>query len=164
MENMYFVLIASIIIIFFIPFFIHPVPACGITSCHGLDLSCGGEVPLVCTEMYQLGDFCREYFNCSYVNGSCGAVSSIPFVMCKGCVRVCEAEADPWACESVCRERMSKYCEADSDCACGRHIFTGECFYGSKNLVNSSLQCPDFCTGISGGLSIKCVNSECVQS
>lgn len=55
------------------------------------------------------------------------------------------------------------FCSQDQDCSCGTHIETGECFYGNKNYVNTSQQCPDFCTGISGDLDIKCVNEKCVQ-
>ncbi len=57
----------------------------------------------------------------------------------------------------------SKFCFADSDCGCGRSKLTGECFYGNKNFVNTSEQCPDFCTGKGGNLDIKCINSECIQ-
>jgi len=56
-----------------------------------------------------------------------------------------------------------KYCEKDTDCACGVHIKTGNCFYGNKNYVNTEQQCPDFCTGIAYNLMIKCVNNECKQ-
>lgn len=54
----------------------------------------------------------------------------------------------------------SKFCLIDSDCACGAGI-TGECFYGNKNFVNASGQCPDFCAG--ENIEIKCINSECRQ-
>lgn len=54
-------------------------------------------------------------------------------------------------------------CAQDSDCACGKNIATGECFYGNKDYVNVSQQCPDFCTGIAGNLEIKCVDNKCVQ-
>lgn len=57
-----------------------------------------------------------------------------------------------------------KYCEKDDDCACGRNIRTGECFYGNKNFVNVSDQCPDFCTGIHGHFVIRCINNECKQA
>ncbi len=56
-----------------------------------------------------------------------------------------------------------KYCEKDGDCACGRHTMTGNCFYGNADYVDTSRQCPDFCTGIAGNLRIVCVNDECKQ-
>lgn len=56
-----------------------------------------------------------------------------------------------------------KYCKQDTDCACGVHIKTGNCFYGNKNYVNITQQCPDFCTGIAGNFMIKCINNECKQ-
>jgi len=56
-----------------------------------------------------------------------------------------------------------KFCSADSDCVCGVHIKTGACFYGNKNFVDTSKQCPDFCTGIAGNFEIKCIDGECKQ-
>jgi hypothetical protein len=56
-----------------------------------------------------------------------------------------------------------KYCGFDDDCACGVHVKTGECFYGNRNFVDASKQCPDFCNGIAANLEIKCVENECVQ-
>ena len=56
-----------------------------------------------------------------------------------------------------------KYCAKDTDCGCGVHITTGDCFYGNKKYVDESRQCPDFCSGIAGHLIIKCKNNECVQ-
>jgi hypothetical protein len=54
-------------------------------------------------------------------------------------------------------------CAVDSDCACGRNLATGECFYGNKDYVNVSQQCPDYCTGIAANLEIKCINNTCTQ-
>lgn len=56
-----------------------------------------------------------------------------------------------------------KYCEQDTDCVCGVHINTEDCFYGNKNYVNTKQQCPDFCTGITGTLRIECIDNECTQ-
>lgn len=56
-----------------------------------------------------------------------------------------------------------KSCVTDSDCACGTHKSTGECFYGNKAFVNVEKQCPDFCTGIAAMFEIKCINKECKQ-
>lgn len=60
-------------------------------------------------------------------------------------------------------DKPEKYCEQDSDCKCGKKINTEDCFYGNKNYVNASQQCPDFCTGIAGNLRIKCINNKCEQ-
>ena len=54
-------------------------------------------------------------------------------------------------------------CFQDSDCACGSHIETDGCFFGNRNFVNTSVQCPDYCTGIGGNLMISCVQWQCVQ-
>jgi len=54
-----------------------------------------------------------------------------------------------------------KYCVQDSDCACGVHIVTGDCFAGNAQYVDTSKQCPDFCTGIAGNFRTKCVDNVC---
>ena len=54
-------------------------------------------------------------------------------------------------------------CVKDSDCACGVHIDTGECFYGNKDFVDVSRQCPDFCTGIAAMFETRCVEKVCTQ-
>ncbi len=62
--------------------------------------------------------------------------------------------------------RMTKAemsCVQDDDCACGRNIKTGKCFYGNKDFVDTKQQCPDFCNGIAGNLEIKCVSNKCNQ-
>jgi len=56
-----------------------------------------------------------------------------------------------------------KSCVSDSDCACGKHKSSGECFFGNKAFVNVEDQCPDFCTGIAAHLEIKCIDKECKQ-
>ncbi|MEM4648014.1 MAG: hypothetical protein QXO12_01740 [Candidatus Pacearchaeota archaeon] len=53
------------------------------------------------------------------------------------------------------------FCQTDSDCACGIDKETGECAYGNKAYIDTSKQCPDFCTGIGGNLRVKCVNNLC---
>ena len=57
--------------------------------------------------------------------------------------------------------KRSVSCTADSECACGTHITTGECFYGNKAYVNTKKQCPDFCTGIYASFIQKCVEKKC---
>ena len=54
-------------------------------------------------------------------------------------------------------------CLSNSDCACGVQKDTGQCFFGNKNFVNTLKQCPDFCNGFSGDLTIVCQNNQCVQ-
>jgi hypothetical protein len=56
----------------------------------------------------------------------------------------------------------STFCQTNNDCACGVRIGTRECFVGNKNYVNTFGQCPDFCTGIDGKLTTKCVNNYCI--
>ena len=84
--------------------------ACGFTSCHGLDLACGNHVPEACTMLYQMGDKCRQYAQCTSGSGSdggCSLVTSPEFASCRACVQQCSRSAgrDPqqaFACEEKC--------------------------------------------------------------
>jgi len=62
---------------------------CGITSCHGMDIHCGSDVPDVCTAEYQPGDKCRQYAKCSDEGGTCRMIPSQTFDSCKSCVEQC---------------------------------------------------------------------------
>lgn len=62
---------------------------CGIENCHGLDITCGSDVPQACDFMYALGDRCRQYARCEVVNGKCQLIKSIKFDECKSCVEKC---------------------------------------------------------------------------
>jgi len=85
------------------------------------------------------------------------------------CTQVCQGPLDCGAGSCSCIDNrcvvisMKTYCKQDSDCACGISKETGECFYGNKAFVDTSRQCPDFCTGIAGNLVIKCVDDTCKQ-
>lgn len=54
-------------------------------------------------------------------------------------------------------------CNINLDCACGVNIETKSCFLGNKKYVDTTKQCPDFCSGIAGNLTIKCINNFCKQ-
>lgn len=62
---------------------------CGMENCHGLDIVCGKNIPEVCAQMYQLGDKCRQYVKCEFVNGQCSLVRDHRFEPCKACVQNC---------------------------------------------------------------------------
>ncbi|MCX6695054.1 MAG: hypothetical protein NTU61_01995 [Candidatus Altiarchaeota archaeon] len=55
------------------------------------------------------------------------------------------------------------YCETDSDCACGVHKTTGDCFLGNSKYVDVVRQCPDFCNGFAGDRDVGCVNNTCMS-
>ena len=60
------------------------------------------------------------------------------------------------------------FCERDSDCICGGiDRNTDDCFIGNKwyydRFVDKTQQCPDFCTGITGELQVRCVDNTCGQ-
>jgi len=80
---------------------------------------------------------------------------------------VCEAIGCPCpetaeSCPDDCADPETS-CIVDSDCGCGKKKGTDECFYGNKNYVDIEKQCPDFCSGISGKLTISCEQNRCVQ-
>lgn len=79
---------------------------CGIESCHGLEITCGPNIPDVCTMIYQFGDRCRQYASCGKVNGECQLVQSAKFDECKSCVEKCLRDfqdvIEASECESKC--------------------------------------------------------------
>lgn len=82
---------------------------CGITSCHGLDIQCGEDIPEVCTEEYQLGDFCRQFAKCEVVNGNCQLAENPTFASCKSCMQKCQQSSesmDAFDCEDTCIEEI----------------------------------------------------------
>jgi hypothetical protein len=83
---------------------------CGLENCHGLEISCGTNVPEMCTEMYQLGDFCRQYAVCETIGGQCQMVPNENFDKCKSCVAECEdLGGEPaFECEAECRTTMNE--------------------------------------------------------
>ncbi len=82
---------------------------CGIENCHGLDITCGPNVPEICDLMYGAGDNCRQYASCQKTNGQCQLVKTNKFNDCKFCVEKCEQnfknnQIDFFQCESKCTE------------------------------------------------------------
>ena len=61
----------------------------------------------MCTEMYQLGDKCRQYAKCGVVSGTCQQIESPEFTACKSCAQKCENDFPnnpdkAFECESKC--------------------------------------------------------------
>lgn len=82
------------------------------------------------------------------------------------CVLPSGTECEEWAYfRGECPVADEKSCNVDSDCACGTNIKTGECFMGNIKYVNTTQQCPDFCTWMgpngSGSQGNKCINNKC---
>ncbi len=80
---------------------------CGVTNCHGMNVTCGPDVAEICTMEYQIGDKCRAYANCRVQNGSCLVVEQPGYRPCVSCVENCIAMKgnDPikaFECESAC--------------------------------------------------------------
>ncbi|MEN7982591.1 MAG: hypothetical protein ABFQ65_04035 [Nanoarchaeota archaeon] len=80
---------------------------CGIENCHGIDITCGSEIPEFCTEIYMIGDFCREFAQCEIIGGTCQLTENSKFNECKSCVEKCNELIGPeaFACENNCREK-----------------------------------------------------------
>lgn len=81
---------------------------CGVENCHGLDITCGPNPVLMCTEEYLIGDKCRKYVTCGIVQGECTKMEDPQFIKCKSCVEECinKYSADSsmriFECESLC--------------------------------------------------------------
>jgi hypothetical protein len=56
-----------------------------------------------------------------------------------------------------------KFCQTDADCVCGIDKEKGGCAFGNKDFIDTSMECPDFCSGIAGQFKIICKNNQCVQ-
>ncbi len=65
---------------------------CGMENCHGLDISCGSNIPNACTEIYMAGDNCRQFADCRIINGKCALKTTPQFDNCKACVEKCERD------------------------------------------------------------------------
>jgi hypothetical protein len=81
---------------------------CGIESCHGLEITCGQNVPEVCDMMYQAGDRCRQYASCQIIQGKCQLVKGQGFDECKSCVERCQEEF---------KDDLTKFFDCESQCA-----------------------------------------------
>lgn len=87
---------------------IFPSTKCGPENCHGLNIKCGFNIPDVCTEVYEIGDFCRQYAKCQVVDGKCELIKDNKFDYCKNCVEKCleDFKNDSeglFECEANCR-------------------------------------------------------------
>ncbi|PIP34036.1 hypothetical protein COX69_00200 [Candidatus Falkowbacteria bacterium CG_4_10_14_0_2_um_filter_48_10] len=84
-----------------------PAEKCGLENCHGLEFSCGPDVPEVCTADYQLGDFCRQFAICEVADGQCQLMPDERLASCRTCVAACaDLAGEPaFECEAECREQ-----------------------------------------------------------
>ena len=70
--------------------------------------------------------------------------------------------------DPACDRAAANFCEKDGDCVCGgKDLATGECFIGNieyyGSCVDKTKDCPDFCSGITGEMRLKCEKNSCVQ-
>ena len=82
---------------------------CVMENCHGLDITCGPNLPDACPEIYMAGDNCRRYAGCQSIEGQCILEKAPKFDSCKSCVEKCEIDfkdeqIEFLQCESRCAE------------------------------------------------------------
>ena len=80
--------------------------SCRLNNCHGLSVKCEKGEPLICTQEYKIGDFCRAYIECYEENGKCKTNYTKAFRECKACVDKCLKNSMPFECENQCREKI----------------------------------------------------------
>ncbi|MBU2028645.1 hypothetical protein KJ761_02010 [Patescibacteria group bacterium] len=91
---------------------------CGMENCHGLDITCGPNIPEMCDEMFAAGDGCRQYASCQVIDGQCRLEKSSEFDSCKYCIEKCEIDypndlSNSFECESKCTVNSSDFSRND---------------------------------------------------
>ena len=77
---------------------------CNLGPCHGLDnLTCTAGAPMMCTDIYKHGDFCRQFVKCGQVDGACALQADAKFAECKACMDGCKTKL---TCEATCRDQL----------------------------------------------------------
>lgn len=87
---------------------------CGFSTCNGYEnLDCSTNTPTRCTEIYKVGDRCRQFATCTTENGSCQLQTSPAFNSCVSCVESCKQQfADTenpsrlFTCEQECTNAL----------------------------------------------------------
>lgn len=108
---------------------------CGMEQCHGLDITCGPNVPEMCDTMYQVADGCRQYARCEKIGGKCQLVKEPEFDQCRLCIEGCSRDfRDDVLAASQCESECLK---TQSYTACGCGCCSGvepqeRCLYRSK--------------------------------
>lgn len=91
MENkqIFVFLLIIFLALIIIPFLFEIPNVCGIENCHGLDIKCGPNIPDACTEIYMMGDRCRQYASCEIIEGKCQLAKNSEFDGCEACIEDC---------------------------------------------------------------------------
>jgi hypothetical protein len=100
--------------------------------------------------------------NISLVDELCGESSTTGYCGYKN-IQSCKCENNKCVGSEETVDN-SDYCDYDADCACGTNIQTGKCFRGNKKYVDENMQCPDFCSGISGDFITICKDHKCTYT
>ncbi|MBI2445672.1 hypothetical protein HYV43_04755 [Candidatus Micrarchaeota archaeon] len=93
---------------------------CGAEQCHGLDITCGSDVPQACTLEFRIpDDACLQYVRCQVIDGACQHANP-QFTQCKQCVEQCKAEnQDGQECIDRCTKPV-KTCPSPKPTICTR--------------------------------------------
>lgn len=77
---------------------------CNLGPCHGLDdLTCTAGAPMMCTEIYKHGDFCRQFVKCEKAASGCALQVDPKFEQCKACMDGCKTDLN---CDNTCRDQL----------------------------------------------------------
>jgi hypothetical protein len=88
-KQIFVILLILFLALIIVPFLSEIPNVCGIENCHGLDIECGPNIPDACTEIYMLGDKCRQYASCEIIEGKCQLIRNSEFETCKSCIENC---------------------------------------------------------------------------
>ncbi|OGG32262.1 hypothetical protein A3I51_00960 [Candidatus Gottesmanbacteria bacterium RIFCSPLOWO2_02_FULL_38_8] len=83
---------------------------CGIEQCHGLDITCGPNIPEGCTTEARIDDVCRQHARCEKVGRECRLTKEPEFEDCRSCIEKCNQEEDPekaFQCAGGCGEETN---------------------------------------------------------
>ncbi|MFZ5376131.1 MAG: hypothetical protein ACOZAN_00480 [Patescibacteria group bacterium] len=70
------------------------IATCGIEQCHGVDVTCGSNVPEACTLEFRIDDTCRSLIRCQQTGTRCELVKDDAFANCQNCVEKCMQLSD----------------------------------------------------------------------
>lgn len=113
---------------------------CGIEQCHGLDITCGSNIPEMCTMEASIDDFCREYVRCEKVGRECRLIKEPKFEECKSCIEKCNQEEDPekaFQCASGCVSGTNES-NLIPEIPPAKVVFNDQIFVPAKCVLSSS--------------------------